>query len=44
MYRYEIEIVTNGNSFFEDVWADNGKEAVEFGLLKYPYADYVELA
>lgn len=44
MYRYEIEIITKGNSFFEDVWADNGKEAVEFGLLKYPYADYVELA
>ena len=44
MYRYEIEVTDNGVTFFEDMWADNGKEAVDFGRMKYPYADNVELA
>ena len=44
MYLYEIEVTENGHSFFESVWADNGKDAVEFGEMKYPYADFVELA
>ena len=44
MYRYELEITENGHSFFEDVWADNAREAVEFGEMKYPYADFVEVA
>jgi hypothetical protein len=44
MYRYELEITENGKSFFEDVWADNGRDAIEFGEMKYPYADFVELA
>ena len=44
MYRYEIEITENGKTFFEVVEADNGREAVEFGRMKYPYAEFVELA
>jgi hypothetical protein len=44
MYRYKLEITENGHSFFEDMWADNGREAIEFGEMKYPYADFVMLA
>ena len=44
MYLYELEITENGNSFFIDVWADNGREAIEFGEMKFPYAEFVELA
>lgn len=44
MYRYEIEVTEMGVTFFETLWADNGREAVEFGRMKYPHAEYVELA
>jgi hypothetical protein len=44
MYRYEIEVTENGVTFYETMYADNGKEAVEFGRMKYPHAEYVELA
>lgn len=44
MYRYELAITENGHTFFDDMWADNGREAIEFGEMEYPDADYVELA
>ena len=43
MYRYELEITENGVTFFENIWADNGREALEYGELKYPDA-IVDLA
>ena len=44
MYQYELEIVSNGKTVFEVMEADNQNEALDFGRMKYPYADYVELA
>lgn len=44
MYLYEIEVTDNGVTFFEDMWADNGREAIDYGRMKYPYADSVSLA
>ena len=44
MYRYEIEVTESGVTFYETMYADNGKEAVEFGRMKYPHAEFVELS
>lgn len=44
MYRYEIEVTEMGVTFYETMYADNGKEAVEIGRMKYPHAEFVELA
>ena len=44
MYRYEIEVTEMGVTFYETMYANNGREAVEFGRMKYPHAEYVELA
>ena len=44
MYKYELEIVINKKSFFKEITADNHREALEFGRMMYPEADYVELA
>ncbi len=43
MYQYELKITENGNVFYDDIWADNCKEAKEFGEMKYPHADYIEV-
>lgn len=44
MYRYELEIKENGTIFYETIWADNSREAICDGELKYPNADYVDIA
>lgn len=44
MYKYELEIIINKKSFFKTITADSHREALEFGQLMYPEADYVELA
>lgn len=44
MYRYELEIIENGNTFYDNVWADNSREAIEDGYEKYPHASSVEIA
>jgi len=44
MYEYELEIIINRKSFFKTVTADNQREALEFGNMMYPDADFVELA
>jgi hypothetical protein len=44
MYHYELEIIVNGSTFYDEVWADNSKEAIEDGYDKYPYALSVEIA
>jgi hypothetical protein len=44
MYQYELEITINKKSFFRIITADNHREALEFGSLIYPEADFVELA
>ena len=43
MYLYELKIIDNGITFFDDIWADNSRDAVESGELNYPNA-FVELA
>jgi hypothetical protein len=44
MYLYELKITENGIIFYDEVWADNGRDALETGEMKYPKADYVELS
>lgn len=44
MYKYQIEVVENGVTSFHDLWADNGREAVELGQMMFPHATFVELA
>lgn len=44
MYHYELEIIENGKTFYDEVWADNCREAIEDGYDKYPYASSVEIA
>ena len=44
MYRYTIEVQENGVTFFDSFYADNSREAIEFGYDKYPHADNVEIA
>lgn len=44
MYLYSLKIIENGVTFFDDVWADNSKEAIEIGEDKYPHAIIVEIA
>lgn len=44
MYKYEIKVTENGVTFYDDVWADNSRDAIETGECKYPLADFVELA
>ena len=39
MYRYEVEIVENGETYVEYIWADNRQEAREIAEIKYPNAD-----
>ena len=43
MYNYELEITINKKSFFIDITADNQGEALDFGRMMYPNADFVEL-
>jgi hypothetical protein len=44
MYKYEIKVIENGVTFYDDVWADNSRDAIETGEYKYPHADFVDLA
>lgn len=44
MYKYEIKVTENGVTFYDDVWAENSRDALETGECKYPHADFVELA
>lgn len=44
MYKYEIKVTENGVTFYDDVWADNCRDAMESAESKYPYAEFVELA
>lgn len=44
MYHYELEIIENGKIFYDEVWADNSREAIEDGYDKYPYASSVDIA
>lgn len=44
MYKYEIKVIENGVTFYDDIWADNSRDAIESGEYKYPYAEYVDLA
>lgn len=44
MYKYEIRVIENGVTFYDDVWADNSRDAIESGEYKYPHAENVELA
>lgn len=44
MYKYEIRVIENGVTFYDDVWADNSRDALETGEIKYPYAESVEIA
>ena len=39
MYLYELKIIKNGEELYEDVWADNGRDALEIGEMMYPEAD-----
>lgn len=43
MYLYGLRIIEDGVTFFDDIWADNSRDAIESGELKYPNA-FVELA
>lgn len=43
MYKYEIRVTDNGVTFYDDVWADNCRDAIETGEFKYPHA-IVEIA
>lgn len=42
MYQYELKITENGNVFYDVIWADNSRDAMETGEIKYPNADYIE--
>lgn len=44
MYYIELRIIENGIEFYDNVWADNSREAIEIGEEKYPYADFVDVA
>ena len=44
MYKYEIKVIENGVTFYDNVWADNCRDAMESAECKYPYAEFVELA
>lgn len=44
MYEFELEIAINRKSFFRTITADTFQEALEFGHLMYPEAEYVEIA
>ena len=44
MYEFELEIAINRKSFFRTITADTFQEALEFGRLMYPEAEYVEIA
>ena len=39
MYLYELKIIENGEELYNDIWADNGREALEIGEMMYPKAD-----
>lgn len=43
MYEFELEIIINKKSFFRTITADTFQEALEFGNMMYPEAEYVEL-
>lgn len=43
MYEFELEIIVNKKSFFRTITADTFQEALEFGNMMYPEAEYVEL-
>lgn len=44
MYRYGLEIKESGVVFYDYLYADNSKEAIEFGYEKYPHADWIEIS
>lgn len=44
MFEFEIEIIINRKSVCETISADTFREALEFASMKYPHADYIELA
>lgn len=44
MYKYEIKVIENGVTFYDNVWADNSRDALETGEGKYPYAESVEIS
>mgnify|MGYP006967263192 CR=1 FL=1 len=44
MYRYGLEIIENGVTFYDYVYADNSREAIELGFEKYPNVDWIEIA
>lgn len=44
MYRYGLEIKEGDVVFYDYLYADNSKEAIEFGYEKYPHADWIEIS
>ena len=44
MFEFEIEIIINKKTICETITADTFREALDFASLKYPHADYIELA
>ena len=44
MYEYELEITINKKSFFKTITADTQHEALDFGHMMYPHADFIDLA
>ena len=43
MYRYIIIIYENGIEFEDSVWADDSREAIEYGYEMYPDADWIDI-
>ena len=43
MYLFGLMIVINGITSYDEIWAENTRDAIESGGIKYPYADYIEV-
>jgi hypothetical protein len=43
MYLFSLMIVINGITSYDEIWAENTRDAMESGEIKYPYADYIEV-
>lgn len=43
MYLYSIIVCINGIRKSDEVWGENGRDALESAEIKYPYAEYIEM-